>query len=269
MSAEKEIVNYWYNKKGLFTINNIKTSGNRDCGILALKFEKDKINEILHVEVSCSITSTIAESKNIEKSVANIVKDKFENRIIMETLSNYTKQLAAAARLKRIMVLGSIPKTRKTEIIRAFSGSNVEVIEFEDVLYDVLENLDTKYHKNDIIRTLQLAKFLLLNQPAKMAKMLVDNNFSTSSRKEFLLNILDRDEIVKEFKKTNTERLGMILKSSNLKPNDLARMIEQDILNNRTRKQFYESLEEQDNSRKAINKTNKIRKKNVVLGKFF
>ncbi len=43
MSAEKEIVNFWYNKKGLFTLNNIKTSSNRDCGILALKF--DKVNE--------------------------------------------------------------------------------------------------------------------------------------------------------------------------------------------------------------------------------
>ena len=59
MSAEKEIVNYWYNKKGLFTINNIKTSSNRDAGILALKFDKNIVNEVFHIEVSCSITNII------------------------------------------------------------------------------------------------------------------------------------------------------------------------------------------------------------------
>jgi hypothetical protein len=45
MSAEKEIVNYWYNKKGFFTINNIKTTNNKDVGILALKYDKNKIDE--------------------------------------------------------------------------------------------------------------------------------------------------------------------------------------------------------------------------------
>ena len=79
MSAEKEIVNYWYNKKGLFTINNIKTSSNRDCGILALKFDKDRVNEVFHVEVSCSITNNIAETTNLDKSISRIVDEKFED----------------------------------------------------------------------------------------------------------------------------------------------------------------------------------------------
>ena len=269
MSAEKEIVNYWYNEKGLFTVNNIKTSGNRDCGILALKFDRDRVDEILHVEVSCSITNTIAESKNIEKSVAKIINDKFENKSVMAALSNYTKQLSISAKLKRIMVLGAIPKTRKNEVIRSFNGNNVDVVEFEDILYDVLDKLDTQYHKNSIIRTMQLIKFLLLSEPAKMAKMLVNNNFSSSSRKEFLVNILYRDEIVREFKKTNAERLGMILKSSSLKPNDLAKMIGNDILNRRTRKQFYDSMMEQENNRTSVSKTARIKKKNVALAKFF
>ena len=33
MSAEKEIVNFWYNQHGYFTITNLKSKGNRDLGI--------------------------------------------------------------------------------------------------------------------------------------------------------------------------------------------------------------------------------------------
>ena len=269
MSAEKEIVNYWCNEKGLFTVNNIKAPGNRDCGILALKFEKDKVDEIIHVEVSCSITSTIGESNNIEKSVSKIISDKFENKSVMEALSNYTKQLPASSKLKRMMVLGAIPKTRKNDIIKSFMENNVEIIEFEDILYEVLEKLGTQYHKNDIIRTMQLIKFLLLSEPEKMAKMLVNDNFTTGSRKEFLMSILDKDEIVKEFKKTNVERLGAIMKNANLKPDELAKMIGHDLLNSRTRKQFYDSMMEQESNRNSASKTTRIRKKNVALAKFF
>jgi len=269
MSAEKEIVNYWCNEKGLFTVNNIKAPGNRDCGILALKFEKDKIDEIIHVEVSCSITSTIGESNNIEKSVSKIISDKFENKSVMEALSNYTKQLPASSKLKRIMVLGAIPKTRKNDIIKSFMENNVEIIEFEDILYEVLEKLGTQYHKNDIIRTMQLIKFLLLSEPEKMAKMLVNDNFTTGSRKEFLMSILDKDEIVKEFKKTNVERLGAIMKNANLKPEELAKMIGHDLLNSRTRKSFLSSLNEQEKIRKVVGRIIKKRKTEASLEKFF
>ena len=51
MSAEKEVVNFWLNRKGYFTVSNIK-SGNKDVGILALKFDKDSLTRIMHIEVS-------------------------------------------------------------------------------------------------------------------------------------------------------------------------------------------------------------------------
>ena len=80
MSAEKEIVNYWYNKKGLFTINNVKTSSNKDAGILALKFDKDRVNEVFHIEVRCSITNNISEAANLGKSISKIVDEKLVNK---------------------------------------------------------------------------------------------------------------------------------------------------------------------------------------------
>ena len=270
MSAEKEIVNYWYNKKGLFTINNIKTSSNRDCGILALKFDKDKVNEVFHIEVSCSITNNITETANLGKSIAKIVDEKFEDKDIVEAINNHIKNfLIQKNKIKKIIILGAVPKSRKSEIIMEFNQKEVEVIEFENILHDVLEQLDTQYYRNDIIRTLQLTKFLLLSEPTKLAKLLVNDTFSSNSRKEFLSSILDKDEIVREFRRTNAERLSIILKNSSLKPSELVAMLDSNILNKRTRKLFLNSLIEQENTRKVVNKTKRIKKVNMPLGKFF
>jgi F0F1-type ATP synthase delta subunit len=132
----------------------------------------------------------------------------------------------------------------------------------------MMENLDTQYYKNDIIRTLQLTKFLLLSEPAKMAKMLANNSFTSNSRKEFLSNILNNDEIIKEFRKTNVDRLAAILKNSGLKAAEMAEMLEHNVLNKKTRKLFLNSLMEQENIRKLA-KPKKIRKLDMPLEKFF
>ena len=166
------------------------------------------------------------------------------------------------------MIIGALPKSRKGEIARKFNEKEVEVIEFENILFDVMEMLDTQYYRNDIIRTLQLTKFLLLNEPTKMAKLLVNNNFTSSSRKEFLSSILDKEEIIREFKKTNIERLAAILKNSGLKASELAEMLENNVLNKKTRKMFLTSLMEQENIRKLV-KPKKIRKLETPLEKFF
>ena len=270
MSAEKEIVNYWYNKKGFFTVNNIKTSNNRDCGILALKFDKGKADEILHMEVSCSITNNISETTNLDKSISRIAEEKFGNKNVESAIGNYTGQFSMAQwGIKRIIVLGAVPKSRKQAIIKKFNEKEVEVIEFENILYDVLEQLDTQYYKNDVIRTLQLTKFLLLSEPAKLAKLLVNDAFTSNSRKEFLSSILDKEEIVKEFKKTNIERLAAIMKNANLKPNELAHMLEHNILNKRTRRMFLDSLNEQEKIRKVAGRIIKKNKSEMELQKFF
>ncbi|MBI2659491.1 hypothetical protein HYX05_05330, partial [Candidatus Woesearchaeota archaeon] len=270
MSAEKEIVNYWYNKKGLFTINNIRASGNRDAGILALKFDKNVVNDVFHIQVSCSITNNISEAANLGKSTAKIVDEKFEDKAVSGAISSSIRQFSIQKNnIKKIMVIGAMPKSRKIDIIKTFNEKGVEVIEFEDILYDVFEQLDTQYYKNDIIRTLQLMKFLLLSEPAKMAKILTNSSFTSASRKEFLSKILGNEGIVKEFRKTNVERLGAILKSSGLKAPEMAEMLENNVLNKKTRKLFLNTLMEQEKTKKLINKTKRIKKANVPLEKFF
>ena len=268
MSAEKDIVNYWYNKKGLFTINNIKTSNNRDCGILALKFDKARVNEVFHVEVSCSITNNISETSKLDKSIGKMVKDKFETKSILNTINKQVKQFSLQKQnIKKIIVIGAVPKSRKSEIRQKFQEKNVEVIEFENIMYDVLDQLDTQYYKNDIIRTLQLTKFLLLNQPSKMAKLLTGN--ASSSRKEFFSSVMENDEIMKDFKRTSSERLGILIKNSGIKPDELASMVENNILNKRTRKMFWNSLMEQEKSRKSCKTFTQTEKERDCFGKVF
>ena len=262
MSAEQEIVNCWCNRKGFFTISNIKAN-NKDIGILAIN---PKSQEILHMQVICSLTGTI-DSKEMGISAEKISEEKFYNNSILEAVQkniNFEKPM-----VKRVLVLSSLPKSRKAGMMREFEALGVQIMEFENILYELLENLDTQYYKNDIIRTLQLTKFLLLSEPAKMAKMLVNDSFSSASRKEFLSNILDSEEIIKEFRKTNSERLGMILKNSGLKPSELAGMLENNILSKKTRKLFMNSLMEQESNRKITGKQKKIRKNNMQLEKFF
>ncbi len=270
MSAEKEIVNYWCNKKGYFSINNIKTSSNKDAGILAIKFDGSSVSELLHIDVNCSITSSIAETSSLSHSATRISEDKFVNKEIAESIAVFVKNLSIeAGKIRNLLVLGSLPKSRKVEILSEFRKKNIEIMEFDNVLLEVLEQLDTHYHKNDIIRTLQLTKFLLLSEPAKMAKVLLNSKNSSSSRKEFLANILDNESIIKEFRKTNSERLTSILKNSSIKPKELAGILEHSVLNKKTRKIFMDSLMQEQKSRKSINKTNKIKKSNFQLKKFF
>lgn len=270
MSAEKEIVNFWYNKNGFFTINNIKTGSNKDAGILALKFGKDGFNEVLHIGVACSITNNIAETSDLQKPISMIIDEKFHDRAIAETIGNLTEQFPLQKReIKRVIVLGAVSRPKKGEIAEKFRQKGVEVIEFEDILYDVIEKMDTRYYRNDIIRTLQLAKFLLLNDPAKLAKLPANAAFSSHSRKEFLSSILDKEEIMREFKKTNAERLAAILKNANLKPDELARMLEHNVLNRRTRRMFLDSLNEQEKIRRVVGRIIKKRKSEESLEKFF
>lgn len=271
MSAEKEIINFWYNKNGFFTISNIKTASNKDAGILALRQNSDGINEICHVGIMCSITSNIAEAANLGNSIGRIIYEKFDDNSILDAIFSHLGQFnvpRTSARVIRKIVLGLLPKSQRSGIIHEFGKKGVEVIKFEDVLYDIFAGVDSQYYKNDVIRTIQLTKFLLLSEPEKLARLLANDSYAPSSRKEFLTSILDKQEIIREFKSTNAQRLGAILKNSGLKPAELADMLENTILNKKTRKVFFTSLMNQEKMRKIVNESRRIKKINMPLKKF-
>ena len=238
MSTEKEIVNYWYNKNGFFTVNNIKAA-NRDGGILALKFKKEKIEEVYHIGVSCSISGNVME-KDLDNFVKRTIAEKFYNKGIVDEINNNLKNFSGAKKIKKVLVLG-MSKSRKQEIIDAFKNKGIRVLEFQDILSKVIEGLDTHYYKNDIIRTLQLVKYMVLSKPSSFAGL--SSILSSWSREEFLKAILEQEDIVKEFRKTNEERLVDILKHVSVKdPEKLAELLQESVLNRKTRKPFFNSM---------------------------
>jgi len=260
LSAEKEVVNFWLNRKGYFTVNNLK-SGNKDIGILALKFDKGNV-QAMHVEISCSISGSTEQTYNTNK----IIDDKFNDKNLVKSIKKYTNKLSDNIEIEKIVVLNSLPKD-KEELISKFKKSSINVMEFEDILSDVMKELKTEYFKNDVIRTMQIIKYLLLQNPKKFVDVFY-NILPQTKRKGFLVEFLSRDEIMKEFRKTNEERLAMILKQSSIKPEKLAEMLEKDVLNRRTRKPFITSLMEQKKIGKVYKKEMQV-KKEKPLSKFF
>ena len=261
MSAEKEIVDFWLNRKGYFTVNNLK-SGNKDIGILALKFDNGTLTKIMHVEVICSITGFNEQNYAIDR----LIDGRFDNKLMTTTIKKYTKKMNKDVGVENIVVLNSLPKD-KGGIIKRLGKNGIVLVEFENILSDVMKELKTEYFKNDVIRTMQITKYLLLQNPKKFVDVFYDT-LPQTKRKEFLVELLSRDEIMKEFRKTNEERLAMILKQSSIKPEKLAEMLEKDVLNRRTRKPFITSLMQQKKIGKVYKREIAV-KKEKPLSKFF
>tara|TARA_Y100000310_G_C20698277_1_gene827266 strand:- start:268 stop:1089 length:822 start_codon:yes stop_codon:yes gene_type:complete len=252
MSSEKEIVNYWYNKRGFFTINNVKTSNNKDAGILALKFDNEGVSKIYHLGVSCSITNNVTDTTNLDQAVKDVMRIKFNNKDIKKAVEKNLKNFKINKNaVVKVIILGSVSKNKRKDIVSKFSEYGVSVIEFDEILYEVMDQLDTRYYRNDIIRSLQLMKYLLLNQPEKMSQ-LIASSLSHSSRKELISNMMDKDEIIKEFKMTNKDRLGSIIKSSKIKTDELVEVLDKNVLNNKNRKGFVENIMRNDKMRSIL-----------------
>jgi len=261
LSAEKEVINFWLNRKGYFTVNNLK-SGNKDIGILALKFDKGSLTHIMHIEVICSITGFNEKNNEIEK----IIEEKFDDKKIADALKKYTKDMSKDVEIENVVVLNSLPR-KKESIVGKLEKGGIIMVEFEDILSGVIKELKTGYYKNDVIRTLQITKFLLMQDTKKFVDVLY-NSLSNLKRKEFLTELLNRDDVIKEFRRTNEERLALILKESAIKPDKLAKILENDVLNRRTRKPFITSLMEQKKIGKVYKKELRV-KKEKPLSKFF
>lgn len=264
MSAEKDIVNYWYNKKGFFTINNIK-AGNRDIGIIALKFNNETIQEAHHIEVICSVSSTIIEKK-ADSFVTKIIKDKFENKAVTYEIKKNIMNFSGIKEIKKILILGILPNSRKKEVIKKFKEKGVEVSEFHEIIAKIFEDMDTQYYKNDIIRTMQLIKYLVLSKPTTFAWLI--NSLSPGGKEAFLKTVLEKKDVMTKLKKTDDEDLAKILKHASVKnPEKFAELIQQSILNRKTRKPFLDALLKMQGVRQELKK--EIIRKEKSLKEFF
>jgi len=261
MNPEKEIVNWWLNKRGFFTINSVRVAKNKEIDILGLKIKDGKLEKVVHVETYCSISS-------VDNLSPKQYLEKFNNNLIVSKVKECIKKYINAERdYEKILVLGV---TSRLEDFRKLKG--IKIYLFEDLLTDVLIDIDKQNYRNEIIRSLQLIKFLALSNPKKLASIVEDESknktMKLNTREEFLSYLLKQEEVKRVLSKQSFEKdLTEILKHSSLtRPEKLANALIDTIMTTRTRNRFIKALLEHKDVKK-IAKTK--RKKERPLSYFF
>ncbi len=251
MNTEKEIVNFWLNKKGYFTINNIRTSTNRDVGIVAVMFEKGIIKEVIHVGVSCSISSNVSIDK---KSVKDFINNRYLHKSIKSKVNNVIRKMVGSGIKPERVVVMPLTKLKRDVTKEVFATHDIKVIDFVDVIVDLLGFLDQHYYKSDYLRTLQVIKYILLSESDKAGDLIVDV-LNQNTRPEFLLSLLKTDKMKKSLRRVKSEEdtLNLLKHSAMKKPDKLADFLVENILTSKTRRPFLMSLLSQEKMNKLFN----------------
>jgi len=260
MNPEKEIVNWWLNKKGFFTINSIKVAKNKEIDILAIKLKDGKAEKIVHFETYCSISS-------VDNLSPKQYLEKFENKLVVNKVKSIIKKhIHADKGYEKALVLGA---TAKLEDFKKLKGINIRL--FDDILTDVFLNLNKQNYRNEIIRTLQLVKFLGVSNPKELARIIEDKGknktMKMNTREDFLSYILKQEEVKRVLSKERFEKdLTEILKHSSLtRPEKFAKALIDTIMTTRTRNRFVKAMLEH----KGIATIAKKEKKEKPLQFFF
>ncbi len=264
IEPEREIVNWWLNRSGFFTLNNIKAGKNKKIGTLALKF-KEPESKIQHIEVNCSVSyprNLTLDKSPIDKSVETYVNKKFDDAIIVNVINKSIKELTGQEKpYEKTVILGNIAHVNKGKIIKALKKKRIKVIKFEDILCEVMQTLDRQNYQSATIRNLQLVKHILMAEPKTLASLLnheKSNILNMHTRENFLKEFLSHEENQRIIQKELNEQIiiDLLKKSSLKKPEKLARVISENVLGRRSGKKFLNFLEES-----GFKKRKKVKKK--------
>ena len=237
MFPEKEIVGLWLNSRGYLVVNDLN-AGKTVIDALALKVEKGSLLEVVHVEVSVSVSGSPSISD---------VKQKFSDTQIHGKILGFLSQFGEKKEIKKLLVM-SRPKKRVLE--------DVEVKPFEEVLAEVLANLDKQNYSNPTIRTLQLFKFLLLTNTKNLGGLLnvLENKGISRAGMEFLVGkMLETEAAKRVFKKKTSVVKDRVSKSSLINPDELAELAAG--LSTRSFNVFLKKLFEQERAKSFTKKT--------------
>jgi hypothetical protein len=241
------------NQEGYITINKIKTK-NKDIGILAIKFEDQK-PKFIHFIITLSVRSTFLDSINVEKTITDYCEENFNDITVVEKIEwLIEKHSGSKQSYEKTVVLGLLPEQKKEDIVKEFSSKGVKVYEFSKILSDVVSGLDTHYYKDDIIRSLQLMKYLLLMRPVFLATLLEKEGFNIGKQGKFLSSLLKQEQVQKSLKRQSEESdVVTLLKNSTLnRPEKLAKILVEDVLGQRSKRKFLLALLEHDEMRKVF-----------------
>lgn len=170
MNPEKEIVLRWLHSKGYYTIANLNAGKNRTIDIIAIKHRGRSVENVQHIEVHCSMGSSIVTNKE-----RNELFERFNSPVVEKRVNRAIKEhLGADAEYDKVLVS---------------TGENLElkdikVMKFEAILLDVVHELDTQNYRNDVLRTIQLLKYLLITKPMAVAELLSERDQTTLKKRK-------------------------------------------------------------------------------------
>ena len=238
MGPEKEIVELWLNRKGFFTIKDIN-AGNRVIDLVAIR--QDNAPKIAHVEVACYVSgSTTTKTVDLMK--------KFDSNVVVKKIRQTIKEHIGADTEYEKFLITTVPNLEM---------EGVNVIGFDKVLFEFVNQLDKQYYSNNTTRTLQLVKFILMSSPSYAAKLIgKDQDYkalTSASREQFIQSLFEQDVAKKIFSKKNNEELMIeLLRNSTLKnPERLAAALDK-VLTKRTATKFLNTLLKQKGIKTAI-----------------
>ncbi|MBN1156390.1 hypothetical protein JXA85_02145 [Candidatus Woesearchaeota archaeon] len=247
MNPDKEIVTWWLNRNGFFTINSIKASNNREVDILAIRLSEGSAEEIQHVELACSITKS--ESYSVQEYLKKF-NDKAIDKVVKDAIKAF---VGREATYRKVLVVGELPLQSELRKL-----SEITVLRFSDIATQVIKRLDKQNHRNPTIRSIQMIKYLVLANPKKSAEILLDEEYNKTlnqiTKDIFVRNILSDAEVQRLIGKEENERaLIEILKHSTLnKPEKLAKLIDEEVLGKRSRNKFINAFLKSEEVKKEI-----------------
>ncbi len=197
MEGENRIVELWLKQKGFSVISNINAGKNQIIDFIALK------DRVIHVEVFVSIAENIDERR---------IEDKFNNAQIRKKISSMF------GKAENLAVVNSSALNSS-----AFQELKVKYLLFENVLEDVLKTLDQALYPDNIVRVLQILKYVALNSKASPS---IIEAISSKRVKAMILKQLMASSKNVFSKKSNLELIKDVFASSLLfSPIELARTL--------------------------------------------
>jgi hypothetical protein len=178
--------------------------------------------------------------------------------LIVKGVDNTIKNMTGEKReYGKILVLSNLPCSKEDEIINEFKEKNVHIFKFEDIMADVILDIDTQYYKDDILRTLQLTKYLLLAQPEKLAGLLDKTGpysiLNQKTKQKFIDVFLSQDE--RMLKNLEVDKIAQLIKYSKLRdPEQLADVIVKELLGSKSKKKFLEAVVNQQGMQSVFKK---------------
>ncbi len=207
MEPEKDIVEWYFKRKGYFTVSSIKAANNKEVELIALKVSNGVAKEVIHVETVCSVSQPA--TIGIEESLRL-----FRDSDIIDAINAFIKgKFNKKQPIGRLLVIGAAFDADK-----AIDG--VRILPFSRILADVIEGLDKQNYQNYAVRQLQVIKYIVLSREKESALLLSRTLKGKSKRERFLRAFLDATKA--DVFRGNNELLETALSSAGRKPEELA-----------------------------------------------